>query len=115
MNYWRINVDIAMKSRLLSERLIEGRLLFSEPPTTRGHLRIDLGGGVVEEFRYYCLRDDGRIAFGESIVVAGLDEAIRQGRAMCLDNDLGIAFKYVEVWRGSRRVYSGFAKAVNPA
>jgi hypothetical protein len=76
------------------------------------HLRIDLSWGTsVEEFRYYCLHDNGRIAFGESVLVDCLEDAIRQARTRCEDNIMGMTFGFVEVWRGGKRVFTDYGPA----
>jgi hypothetical protein len=55
--------------------------------------------------RYYRLHDDGKIALGEYIESADLDEAIDQAYAVAREHPPG-ALHYVEVWRGADRLYS---------
>jgi hypothetical protein len=62
-------------------------------------------GDDMTEFRYYCLHDDGKIALGEYIEAADLNEAIDHAYAVARAHPTG-AFHYVEVWRGPDRLYS---------
>jgi hypothetical protein len=57
------------------------------------------------EFRYYCLHDDGRIALGEHVEATDLDAAINHAYEACRSHPTR-AYRYVEVWRGSERLYS---------
>jgi hypothetical protein len=57
------------------------------------------------DFRCYCLHDDGRIALGEHIEADDLSAAIRNAYEYCLSHPAR-AYRYVEVWRGSERLYS---------
>jgi hypothetical protein len=61
-------------------------------------------GVNMSEFRYYCLHDDGRIAIGEHVETTDLDAAINHAYESCRSHPKG-AFRYVEVWRGSERLY----------
>jgi len=56
------------------------------------------------EFRYYCLHDDGRIALGENVEATDLDTAIHHAYEVCRTHPTR-AYRYVEVWRGSERLY----------
>jgi hypothetical protein len=69
----------------------------------------------VEEFRYYCLHDKGRIALGESLHADCLEDAIRQARIRCADNIMGMTFGFVEVWRGGKRVFTDYSQAADAA
>ena len=55
------------------------------------------------EFRYYCLHDDGRIARGEHVEATDLDAAIHHAYEVCRSH--AAAYRYVEVWRGSEKLY----------
>jgi hypothetical protein len=59
----------------------------------------------MSEFRYYCLHDDGRIALGEHVEATDLDAAINHAYENCRSHPTH-AYRYVEVWRGSERLYS---------
>jgi hypothetical protein len=56
------------------------------------------------DFRRYCLHDDGRIALGENIEADDLSAAIRTAYEYCHSHPTR-AYRYVEVWRGSERLY----------
>ena len=63
----------------------------------------------MSEFRYYCLYDDGRIAVGEHVEATDLDAAINHAYEACRAHPTR-AYRYVEVWRGSERLYSSQRK-----
>jgi hypothetical protein len=69
----------------------------------------------VEEFRYYCLHDDGHFALGENVIVDSLDEAISQARIRCSVNDRATEFHFVEVWQGAKRVFTDYGQAADAA
>jgi hypothetical protein len=56
------------------------------------------------EFRYYCLHENGRIALGEHVEATDLDAAINHAYQCCRSHPTR-AYRYVEVWRGSERLY----------
>jgi hypothetical protein len=58
----------------------------------------------MQEFRYYCLHDDGGIALGEFVEATDLDAAINHAYEACRSHPTR-AYRYVEVWRGSERLY----------
>jgi hypothetical protein len=60
-------------------------------------------GENMSEFRYYCLHDDGRIALGEHVEATDLDAAINHAYEACRSHP--VAYRYVEVWRGSEKLY----------
>jgi hypothetical protein len=49
-------------------------------------------------FRYYCLNDDGRIAFGKHIEADDLHTAIRSAHEECSTHPAG-PFQGVEIWQ----------------
>jgi hypothetical protein len=56
------------------------------------------------DFRCYCLHDDGKIALGEHIEADDLSAAIRNAYESCHSHPTR-AYRYVEVWRGAKRLY----------
>ena len=55
------------------------------------------------EFRYYCLDNAGKIALGEHVEATDLDAAIHRAYEACRSRP--VAYRYVEVWRGSQKLY----------
>ena len=56
-------------------------------------------------FRYYCLRDDGRIALGDHVEATDLNAAIDHAYEFARSHPTG-AFRFVEVWTGTERLYT---------
>jgi hypothetical protein len=56
-------------------------------------------------FRYYCLHDDGRIALGENVEATSLNAAIDHAYEAARSHPKG-AFRFVEVWTGTERLYT---------
>jgi hypothetical protein len=56
------------------------------------------------QFRYYCLYENGKIASGEHIDVAGLAAAIRLAYDDCHARSKGHCC--IEVWCGTEMLYS---------
>jgi glutaredoxin 3 len=56
------------------------------------------------EFRYYCLRQDGTIAFGTHLDAADLSEAIQIAHDLCAVHPAG-PFHRIEIWSGGRMLH----------
>ena len=56
-------------------------------------------------FRFFCLRDDGRVACGRSIDLPDLAVAITYAYEACRWAPIG-SFRHVEVWAGSALLYA---------
>ena len=57
------------------------------------------------EFRYYCLHDDGRIALGDHVEATDLNAAMDHAYEVARSHPTG-AFRFVEVWSGTERLYA---------
>jgi hypothetical protein len=57
------------------------------------------------DYRYYVLREDGRIASGTNIEAPSLDAVIRIAHEACGKHPTGV-FRDVEIWSGRMMVYS---------
>jgi hypothetical protein len=54
-------------------------------------------------FRYYCLRNDGRIALGDHVEATDLNAAIDHAYEFARSTG---EFRFVEVWSGTERLYT---------
>jgi hypothetical protein len=73
-----------------------------EPPLAD---TLEQKGLSVPDFRFYCLSDQNRIVFGETLCVLDLEAAIQAAYRTCHDHP-HFPSSRIEVWQGTSRLFS---------